>query len=416
MGKAQQYLEKHQFLKLDLSGVPNPTGLLKYIVVIPAFCEPDLCKTLDSIKSCHLPAVHTEVFVLINYAQSTSDELKVENHKEFDLIREWAEKNSCESLRFIPMLAKNLPDKHAGAGLARKILMDEACHRFLQSGQENGIILSLDADTKVPVNYFTRIHEQETLNPQTACFIFNPCHPVVGEEFPSMVYHAAAQYELHLRYYKSQLQKIAFPFYHYTLGSCFAVKASTYIKAGGMSRRKAGEDFYFLQKVMPVAPTQFLPQVQIQPSPRPSWRVPFGTGPAIQKILDNKDQIYYTYHPDSFSDLKPLFQSFEKMYTGVQETQTIVKNLPESVQNFLQHTALIAKVEEARNNSASAETFLMRMFVWFDGLMVVKYLNYARQGFYPPVEICKAAAKQLKMKKTDVFSLLNAYRKLDTEE
>ncbi len=416
MGSAQQYLEKHQFLKLDLSGVPNPTGLLKYIVIIPAYCEPDLTEVLDTIKCCHLPPANIEVFILVNYAQDTPEALKEQNRQEFRVLQQWAERNNSASLRFIPLIAKDLPDKHAGAGLARKILMDEACHRFSQAGQENGIILSLDADSKVPANYFTEVHRQTILNPQTACFIFNPCHPVEGDEFPKSVYDAAAQYELHLRYYKNQLKKIGFPFYHYTLGSCFAVKASTYMKVGGMSRRKAGEDFYFLQKVMPVASTQFLSEVCIQPSPRPSWRVPFGTGPAIQKILDDKKHTFYTYHPDSFFDLYPFFQSFEKMYAGEQETQNALKLFPESVRGFLLHTEFIEKTKEARNNSASAETFKRRMYVWFDGLMVVKYLNYARQSMDPPVAICKAAAEQINSEVTDASWLLDAYRKIDNEE
>ncbi len=35
------------------------------------------------------------------------------------------------------------------------------------------------------------------------------------------------------------------------VGSALAVKALQYVKAGGMNRKQAGEDFYFVQKLVP---------------------------------------------------------------------------------------------------------------------------------------------------------------------
>ena len=40
-----------------------------------------------------------------------------------------------------------------------------------------------------------------------------------------------------------------YPWAMYTVGSAFAVTAEAYVKRGGMNRRQAGEDFYFLQNL-----------------------------------------------------------------------------------------------------------------------------------------------------------------------
>ena len=42
---------------------------------------------------------------------------------------------------------------------------------------------------------------------------------------------------------------VGYPDSIYTIGSAFAVRAEAYMKQGGMNRRQAGEDFYFLYKL-----------------------------------------------------------------------------------------------------------------------------------------------------------------------
>ena len=65
-----------------------------------------------------------------------------------------------------------------------------------------------------------------------------------------------------------------FPYVHHTVGSAIAVKAMTYVKAGGMNRRMAGEDFYFIQKLLPAGGFFNLNQTTVYPSPRSSQGFP----------------------------------------------------------------------------------------------------------------------------------------------
>ena len=59
-----------------------------------------------------------------------------------------------------------------------------------------------------------------------------------------------AAYELHLRYYTHGLRFSNLPYSFQTVGSAMAVRCSAYQKQGGMNKRKAGEDFYFIQKII----------------------------------------------------------------------------------------------------------------------------------------------------------------------
>src|SRR4029434_9989987 len=99
------------------------------------------------------------------------------------------------------------------------------------------------------------------------------------------IYKAIAAYELHLRYYLQALRTAGFPHGYHTIGSSMAVRARTYMEQGGMNRRQAGEDFYFLHKLIPLGGFTELNSTTVYPLPRPSNRVPFGTGRAVSEWL-----------------------------------------------------------------------------------------------------------------------------------
>ena len=90
-------------------------------------------------------------------------------------------------------------------------------------------------------------------------------------------------YEDYLHYYKKALDYAGFPDSIYTIGSAFAVRADAYVKQGGMNRRQAGEDFYFLNKLTKLGKITEINDAYVYPSARVSDRVPFGTGAAMNK-------------------------------------------------------------------------------------------------------------------------------------
>ena len=61
---------------------------------------------------------------------------------------------------------------------------------------------------------------------------------------------AIMKYELYLRYYRLALEYTGHPHAYHCIGSAFAVRTLDYVAQGGMNKRQAGEDFYFLQKLI----------------------------------------------------------------------------------------------------------------------------------------------------------------------
>ncbi len=200
------------------------------------------------------------------------------------------------------ILAGDLPERYAGPGLARKTGMDEAVRRFAAAGTPDGIILSFDADTLCDPDYFTAISDHFHRHPDdNGCSIYFE-HPLSGSDFNSEVYRAVTYYELHMRYYLRGLRNAGHPNVYHTVGSAFAVTAEAYCRHGGMNRRKAGEDFYFLQKFFDAGRFSECNTTRVIPSPRPSGRVIFGTGAAVSEFLSSKAEPL-TYNPAAFDSI-----------------------------------------------------------------------------------------------------------------
>jgi hypothetical protein len=391
MSFADQYLIKHKPFIPTIE--EPPSGLLSFIIVIPVYLEDKILVTLENLKKAYLPKGDSEVLMVVNYSETDTEVNKQINLSTYNELLRWSKLNSTGRMKFYPLLAADLPPKHAGAGLARKIGMDQALRRFNQINNQDGLILSLDADTLVERNYFQAIEKKMigTANTYYGGCIINFEHPIEGNEYERDVYEAIIQYELHLRYYKYALKFTGFPFYHYTIGSCFGVRAGYYAQQGGMNRKKGGEDFYFLHKLFPHKPFVFISETCVYPSPRPSTRVPFGTGPVITKMVENKETDYFTYSPQAFLDLKEFLLKVPLFFNAnLRLVQNEVSSLTYSLQDFLKQNNFEDKLVEIRRNSASEQTFLKRFYQWFDGFMVVKFLNFSHASNYKRVKVTEA--------------------------
>ncbi len=78
----------------------------------------------------------------------------------------------------------------------------------------------------------------------------------------------------------------------------------SYIKTEGMNKRKAAEDFYFLEKLAKNFPITKIESATVYPSGRSSWRVPFGTGQRVTRFLAKGQNEYLLYSTESFRILK----------------------------------------------------------------------------------------------------------------
>ena len=281
----------------------------------------------------------------------------------------------------------NLPKKHAGVGLARKIGMDEAVRRLETVNNPNGIIVCFDADSKVEPNYLIEIEKHFDNNLKTPACSIHYEHPLEGD-LNDQNYIGIINYEMHLRYYIHALKYAGYINAYQTIGSSMAVRSITYQKQGGMNRRKAGEDFYFLHKIIPLGGFSEITSTKVIPSPRQSDRVPFGTGKAVGDFINSDDHIDYpTFSFKCFEDLKPFLSDIESFYQ-LEDIQLDNYSLP--VIKYMTNIGFQSNISEIKRQSSTLETFKNRFFRWFDGLKVLQYVHFSRDNFHPKVDIKEA--------------------------
>jgi glycosyltransferase involved in cell wall biosynthesis len=391
MGFASAYLEERTLFPQLIEEEPDKgTGI---IVVVPAYNERGLIQLLDSLSHSREPVCKAEVIIIINAPDDASQESVENNLQAFKDIESWKKQNTQCFFRLYSFIVPVHSISGWGVGLARKTGMDEAVRRFDKINKPHGVILNLDADCTVEKNYFVAVSEGLAEIPgHKACSIYFE-HPLSGSDYPENTFRNIALYELHLRYYYQALAYTQFPYVFHTVGSSLAVKALPYIKAGGMNRRQAGEDFYFIQKLVPSGGYFNLNTTIVHPSPRISDRVPFGTGASMGKLSNEEKSELLTYNLDAFTELKSFFSLTGKIYESAEDDlQKLYPAIPESIQKFLDEKEWIEKMTEVKNNTSNLQSFKKRFFDWFNMFKVVKYLNFAHSECFEkkPVEIAAA--------------------------
>ena len=166
-----------------------------------------------------------------------------------------------------------------------------------------------------------------------------------------------------------------------------------------MNRKQAGEDFYFLQKVIPLGGFFEINTTCIYPSPRPSNRVPFGTGPMVRNLVESKTEIQ-TYPLQVFHDLRVLFSEIESLFLQDKNNVGIfIEKQSEIIKGFLYKNEFQKSIAEINANSPD----------------LIKF-NYACEKYYQKQSICTVSAQLAKSinieicNASEVKSLLIAYR------
>lgn len=380
---ANKYLQKQNRVAF-IEQQPDPD--LGMIVMIPCFREPDILKTLESLTNCKLPNKKVEVLVLINHSEIAPDETKQYNRNTKIEIDEWISNLNISGINFFSIGPIELPKKWAGVGLARKFGMDEALRRFNLLEKPNGIIVSLDADTLVEKNYLVEIENHFNKFPKNVGATISFQHQTKGLEEKQL--KGILLYEKYLLYYKNALKFIGYPNPLFTVGSAFAVTADGYIKRGGMTRRQAGEDFYFLQTLAQLGTVGEITTTAVYPSARESDRIPFGTGPAIVKWMNDETDLTKTYDFQAFVDLKQFFDIIENLFRIEKKSfAELVQKLPEPVRKFIQTDNFWEEIEDLNDNCSSTDSFKTRFFHKFNALKILKFMNFGHDGFYEKADL-----------------------------
>ena len=355
---------------------------LQIVAVVPCYDEPTVIPLLQSLWGASQPNAAAEVLVLIN---SRVDDPARVRQRNADLAAEAAGFDAAhgEPRRRVHAIHVNLPSRRAGVGLARKLSMDEALRRLAEGAAGGGVICSLDADCRVDRNYWSAIAEHFGRDPKGTGVSIHFEHDGADTTASPI-----GRYELYMRYYRHALRWVGHPHAYHTIGSAMAVTGEAYAAVGGMNRRQAGEDFYFLKKLMLRGGFADLTTTTVRPSGRVSDRVPFGTGRAVQRQAREGGLLV----PDvpGFAALQPLLAQVR----DDTPPEVFLQGLDLSLQEFLKAKGIDDKIAEIRANTASRATYEARFFAWFDGLRVRQWLNIwcAGEGRLVPVE---TAARRL---------------------
>ncbi len=387
-----------------------------HTIVIPAYDElpEQVDEVMASLAAAQRPSRGVEVLVVVNAPAGAPKKVRARNRRLFDHLRQQRKGWEHERLRILPILAEDLPPEEAGVGLARRLGMDEAARRLVAAG--DGIITSLDADTRVAENYLTALERCFLEHPRYGGVSLYFEHPLEGS-FPSALIRGIIQYELHLRYFVNALRHCGHPHAFHTVGSAFSVRAPVYLKLGGMNRRRGGEDFYFIRKVVQAFEYGDLTETCVYPSPRPAEKVPFGTGPVMTRFLEKGERTFLTYRFAAFRPLARLFAELPRLYEHPDETGEVFASLPEALHQVVPPAHFTARIREIRANVATYPAFRKRFFRWFDLLKVIRYLNrYHRETGRSPVK--EEASRLLEAMQhqpvpEDDKKLLEIYRLID---
>jgi len=359
--------------------VQDKGNYFQSVIVVPVIKELDNIPKLLSSLSKNEPTANRNTLILfvVNNSDENNKEVIEENILTIELLRKLKNEPNQYGLNidFIDAASENkyLPRKYAGVGLARKIGMDQALYYFDYSKKGNAIVC-LDADCEVDANYLTEIQKYYDDNNHTAVIKYE--HMLDNE--------AIINYEIFLRYYVLGLKFAKSPYAYHSIGSCITVSPITYAKIGGMNKKKAGEDFYFLEKAAKQEKINSINTTTVYPSSRKSWRVPFGTGQRITRYHEKVRDEFVLYNADSFVVLKKFLEKYHNVKTNdPSEILNSTKSISKALYDFLKNNQFESALNKIIENAATVEQLNHQKKIWFDAFKTMKLIHYLRDNKYP---------------------------------
>ena len=189
---------------------------------------------------------------------------------------------------------------------------------------------------------------------------------------------AIREYEAYLNDYVENLASAGSPYAFQSIGSAFAVRGSMYVRSGGMKVRRAGEDFYFLQECAKCGEFFAIPEVLTYPSSRLSGRNPFGTGPALKKLLAGGD--LNRIAPKAFAALRRLLAALDTPGFAA-APEEFMRQIPPECARFLEAERFPETWAKILANTPRDTAARRRAFHrWFDGLRTLRFLHALTDG------------------------------------
>ncbi|MCL5808799.1 MAG: glycosyltransferase family 2 protein [Deltaproteobacteria bacterium] len=273
-----------------------------------------------------------------------------------------------------------IPDRDGGVGTARKIGMDAALGIVDARAAGGGVICCLDADTLVEENYLSafRVYFTQAGDPAAVA-----AYAHQASDNPRLM-AAICCYEIFLRSYVIGLSYAASPYAFHSIGSTMACSAEGYLDVRGMNRRRAAEDFHFLNKLAKIGRIGAITETTVFPSPRPSGRVPFGTGRRMLRFLTGGVDEYRLYDPMIFVILKKWLAAMEA--DPDRDLEAILagaRRIHACLEEYLRLSRFAEGWNLIRKNCRDTGQLRRQFPVWFDGLKTLKMVHHLSQSAFP---------------------------------
>ena len=343
---------------------------LKYdfLITIPSYSEYDyINKTLESIgrQNQHL-LDKTLVSITINNSNQEDSSIVSNNEKTYN---ELLKSNYNFEILLIDAYSKkkSVEIKNAGVGMARKIGVD-SCLNYLHA---NSLIIFIDADTTLSNNYLSKVYSSyEKYNWEGATVNFEH-----NRDFPETA-QFIAEYENFLKETSDKLSKSGSPYSYVPLGSTMISTLNGYIAIGGMNRKKAAEDFYFLQELEKYTGVHKINDILVYPSSRYLTRTYSGTSTRLKKCLDGELDMKSFYYSDfSFEVLRKWI---ELALNSNQKKCELILIGAEKINLKLKEFLIEQNINKSWESIRTAPTdthFINQFHKWFDAFKTLKLLK-----------------------------------------
>jgi hypothetical protein len=386
--KVEKYLSTYALLP---GGCPDLSGEWQHVLVVPCYDESpgfveDFCRTHGSTSILLLLVINRPVASPSTVNQELRDRLACWPHEA--IKPGYTLHRASESLGILSVDLECLEGetpRHQGVGRARRTGCDLALALMDKGSITSPWIVSGDADCQWPPGFFQQRW------PDEASAITLPFTHHGRENDP--ISAATLLYELKLHHYVLHLAALGSPYAFHALGSSFAVSANAYAKVRGVPLRSAGEDFYLLNKLAKVGSIHRATGPCITITSRQSARVPFGTGPAVQHLLETRDMLRAPlfYDAKCFSTLGTLIELFSKWVNCPEITpeaelrEALGSEIASSVMPLLQQWHYQKAIAHIHNAAQTAALRQHHSHIWLDGFKLLKLIHLLRDNHYPNI-------------------------------
>ena len=354
--------------KWSINKIPHKSSY-KIAVTIPCYAEYDyLFKTLDSINNQDAEILkNTLVSIVINNSNDEHQSVITNNNKTYKKLLESTFRFECVVIdAFTP--TKTINKKYAGAGMARKICVDS----ILEYLNQDSLICFLDADTLVSKNYLSTIYEsyiKQKWNAATVNFNHQNDEPKTID--------LITIYENYLKDTALNIEKSGSPYCYVSLGSTIICTYNAYISVGGMNRKIASEDFYFLQELEKFCGVTQIKDILVYPSSRYMSRLYLGTSWRLEKSLKGELNLSSLYFSEkSYHILREWISlALESRKLDQKDMKDKITKIDKSLLKFL-NDINFKNAWKSINNAPTNHHFIKQFHRWFDGLCVFKLLKF----------------------------------------